>query len=155
MEQQQQCGFQLSETVPMRTCTHVHAGNIPLHNLFNLEWLVPGCLQAALLPRAEAHHRQQYPSIPPLSVADSFSSSASKVSPMAVYGQKNPLQPSCFALFVCTLQQSQNQKVNSIHIPVCQGLFAVVVRNGHTYWTNRNWLTLLKVQWTSCSHEVQ
>lgn len=113
MEPQQQCGFQLSEAFPTRTHAHVHTENIPLHNQFNLERLVPGCLQAALLPRAEAHHRQQYPSIPPLSVEDGFSNSAPKVSPMAVYGQKNPLQPSCFALFFCILQSKPESKFNT------------------------------------------
>lgn len=37
---------------------HVHDANIPLHNLFELDQLVPGCLQAALLPRTKAVHKQ-------------------------------------------------------------------------------------------------
>lgn len=40
------------------SCVHVHDANIPLHNLLELEQLVPGCLQAALLPRTNAGHKQ-------------------------------------------------------------------------------------------------
>lgn len=96
----------------------------PLHNRFKLEQLVPGCLQAALLPRTDADRKQQHPSIPPLSASDVF--------PVTANGQKNPCQPSCFCLFVSTLH-SQNQKVNSVHIHICSGLFVVVIRDDHIY----------------------